>query len=371
MEIFKIYEESFRLGYSGYSYRELRETHKEYNSLIDANALYDARMLRKSVLKQHHYPKQLNPQPLLRKQDFKIKGNQIEIIYKPRSRLVAKIFPSEKQLKKMSQAETKGARLVNRDGKFFLNLVLEKDVQMSLWEDCETVIGVDIGVNYLAVCSAYRNSRFTNPVFFKGGEWKHICDRKRKVTRIAEYEHLTNRQHEILHTVSKKIVEYAKQFPKPIIVLEKLGRFANNTFNKRWNFLLGNWARKKLQFMIEYKAKWEGIPVAYVNPAYTSLYCHYCGSKGKREGVVFECQNCGRRYNADANAAMNLAKKFRQFLDEPKAMTGERSLTDLSSVKEGETCLPRQAQIRQGNGNQMKRMKALQTLSVPLGLGGD
>jgi IS605 OrfB family transposase len=270
----------------------------------------------------------------------------------------------------MKEAKQKGARLVKRDNKYFLNLVLEKEADLPRWEECETIIGVDIGINYIAVCSALtKEGKFTNPLFFKGGEWKHLCDRKRKITHFKEFKKITRRQHEILHTVSKKIVEYAKQFPKPIIVMEKLGYFKNNSKNKRWNFLLGNWARRKLQFMIEYKAKWEGIPVAYINPAYTSLTCHYCSSEGIRRGLVFKCLNCGRKYNADANASMNLARKFRQFLDEPKAMIGGCSPEDLSSSGEGETCLPMQTQIRPGNGRQMNRMMVIRTVSLPIGIG--
>jgi len=371
-EIISIYQQSFRLAYAGYTYKELRCLHKEYNSQLDANAIYDARKFLKAVLKIHNYPKKLNPKPLLRNVDFKIVDNQLNIIYKPRERLKLIVFPTEKQLKLMSEATPKGARLVERDGKLFLDLVLEKEVAPVPWETCKTIVGVDIGINYIAVASALtKDGKFTNPVFFKGGEWRHLCDRKRKITRSKEFKHLTNKQHEILHTTSKRIVEYAKQFPKPVIVMEKLGCFNNKSWNKRWNFLLGNWARRKLQFMIEYKAKWEGIPVAYVNPAYTSLYCHYCGSKGKREGLVFRCSDCGREYNADANAAMNLAKRFRQLLDDAaKRMTGERSARDMSSLAEGETCLPRQTHTQPRNGKQMNRMMVTRTVSLPLAVGG-
>jgi len=371
LALLNVYGESFKLAYAGYSYKALREIHKEYNSQIDANAIYDARNFWKAVLKTHNYPKKLNSSPLLRKQDFRIDGNQVSIIYKPRERLSLKTFPSERQLKLMKEASCKGARLISKDGKFFLNLVLEKEIHLPKLKECKTVIGVDIGINYVAVCSALlSNGKFTNPVFFRGGEWRNLCDRKRKVTRVKEIQHITRRQHEILHTVSKRIVEYAKQFPKPIIVLERFGHFNNSSWNKRWNFLLGNWARRKLQFMIEYKAKWEGIPVIYINPAYTSLCCHYCGSKGEREGLTFMCTNCGREYNADANAAMNLAKRFRQLLDKPKAMTGERSARDMSSLAEGETCLPLQTHMQPGNGQEMKRMMVIRTLTCPLAVGG-
>jgi IS605 OrfB family transposase len=369
--LLNVYGESFTLAYAGYNYKALREIHKEYSSQIDANAIYDARNFRKTVLKTHNYPKKLKPSPLLRKQDFRIEGNQVSIIYKPRERLSLKIFPSERQLKLMKEARCKGARLVSKDGKFFLNLVLEKEIHLPELRECKTVIGVDIGINYVAVCSALlSNRKFTNPVFFRGGEWRNLCDRKRKVTRVKEIQHITRKQHEILHTVSKRIVEYAKQFPKPIIVLERLGHFNNNTWNKRFNFLLGNWARRKLQFMIEYKAKWEGIPVAYINPAYTSLYCHYCGSKGNREGLTFKCPNCGRQYDADANAAMNLAKRFRQLLDERKQMIGERSARDMCSLAEGEARLPLQTHMQPGNGQEMKRMMVIRTLTCPLAVGG-
>jgi IS605 OrfB family transposase len=369
-EIIKVYSEAFKLTYSGFTYKKLRGVHKDFNSQIDANAIYDVRNFLKNILKTHNYPKKLNPQPLLRKQDFKIENNKVSIIYKPRQRLVAGIFPSEKQLKLMEEARLKGARLVKKDNEYFLNLVLEKEVNLPRWEECETIIGVDIGINYIAVCSALtKDGKFTNPLFFKGGEWKHLCDRKRKITRSKEFKKITRRQNEILHIVSKKVVEYAKQFPKPIIIMEKLGYFKNNSKNKRWKFLLGNWARKKLQFMIEYKAKWEGIPVIYVNPAYTSLTCHYCGVEGIRKGLVFKCLNCGREYNADANASMNLARKFRQSLDEPKAMIGGCSPEDLSSSGEGETCLPMQTQIRPRNGRQMNRMMVIRTVSLPIGIG--
>jgi IS605 OrfB family transposase len=370
-ELSQVYLDSFRLAYVGYGYSELRKIHKNYNSQIDANAIYDARNFRRVVIKTHNYPKHLKPSPLLRKEDFRINGNEVRIIYKPKNRLTLKTFPSQRQLKLMREAKCKGARLVCREGKFFLNVVLEKEVNLPEWKECKTIIGVDIGINYIAVCSALMsNGRFANPVFFKGGEWRHLCDRKRKIIRSKEFKHLTNKQHEILHAISKRIVEYAKQFPEPIIVMERLRHFSNNSWNKRFNFLLGNWARRKLQFMVEYKAKWEGIPIVYVNPAYTSLYCHYCGSKGKREGVAFRCLNCGRTYNADANASMNLAKRFRQLLHEPKAMIEKRSVRDMSSLAEGETCLPRQTHAQPGNGKQMNRMMVTRTVSLPLAVGG-
>jgi len=150
-----------------------------------------------------------------------------------------------------------------------------------------------------------------------------------------------------------------------------LGRASNPPFLEvKWVFArsVGVAVSQTSLVMIEYKAKWEGIPVVYINPAYTSLYCHYCGSKGVREGLTFKCLNCGRTYNADANASMNLAKKFRQLLDDAsKRMTEECSQADLSFAWEGETRLPLQTNTQPRNGKQMNGMMVIRTVSLPLG----
>jgi hypothetical protein len=66
-----------------------------------------------------------------------------------------------------------------------------------------------------------------------------------------------------------------------------------------------------LQRAIDGMALRNGIPVRYVNPRHTSLECNQCGfiNPKNRHGVHFKCLKCGYRVHADANAAINIARR--------------------------------------------------------------
>jgi hypothetical protein len=66
-----------------------------------------------------------------------------------------------------------------------------------------------------------------------------------------------------------------------------------------------------LQRAIDGMALRNGIPVRYVNPINTSLECSKCGfiNPRNRDGVRFRCLRCDYRVHADANAAINIARR--------------------------------------------------------------
>jgi len=145
---------------------------------------------------------------------------------------------------------------------------------------------------------------------------RNICHNLRKTRRfLAKLKgRQTRRIEAVLHKVSKKIVEYAKQ-TKSAIVLEKLKGLRKNhrKGNRKGRALRGrlnSWNYGKLQKFIEYKAKWEGILVIYVNPKGTSTSCSKCGCSGlKLIGRVVECPRCGLILDRDINASINIAKR--------------------------------------------------------------
>ena len=76
-----------------------------------------------------------------------------------------------------------------------------------------------------------------------------------------------------------------------------------------FEFSFGNGSFFTLQKMVERRAYNRGIPVIYVNPAYTSKRCSRCGEIGRRTRKQFECPDCGFVAHADVNAAFNIATR--------------------------------------------------------------
>jgi transposase len=76
---------------------------------------------------------------------------------------------------------------------------------------------------------------------------------------------------------------------------------------------LHSWAFHQLQQFITYKAQMAGVTVELVDPKHTSQTCK-CGhvDKHNRNGDKFVCTSCGYSAHADANAAMNIAKRTSQ-----------------------------------------------------------
>jgi len=108
-----------------------------------------------------------------------------------------------------------------------------------------------------------------------------------------------NRTVQRLHRLSRAIVARAnaKGFS---IVMEKLkgiqrlykrGNAQGTLYRGRMN----SWTFREAQRQIEYKARWEGVPVTYVNPRGTSRNCPDCGSPLlELEGRRLLCPSCKR-----------------------------------------------------------------------------
>lgn len=175
----------------------------------------------------------------------------------------------------------------------------------------ETYIGVDMGINNLAVIAVCDSNGVQKVKLWSGKETRHIRNRfveyhrmLSKVNRVDLLKKNRGREHRWMqytnHVLSRQIVDIAKQYHLPMIVMEDLHNFTTI----RWNFY-------QLRQMIEYKANYAGVRTIAIHPTFTSQICNRCGCKDKnnRHGTDFACVECGYRVNADVNAAINIARR--------------------------------------------------------------
>jgi len=107
-----------------------------------------------------------------------------------------------------------------------------------------------------------------------------------------------------LHQVAKSVLKFAEE-RKSAIILEDLKGIKSKR-SKELNRRLSMWPRRKLHWIIEYKAQWRGIPVVKVDPRNSSRTCPICGRiKYSRMGAEFKCE-CGWHLDRHINASINL-----------------------------------------------------------------
>src|SRR3990167_1008428 len=160
----------------------------------------------------------------------------------------------------------------DRKGRMFFHITFSRDINTPISCCSDRIIGVDVGINNLAVCSDGK--------VFKGHKTRimqHNYLRRElqaKGTKSAKrlLRKISRRQKRYIawvnHSISKQIVQNADT-----IVLENLKgiRKGRNKFmGKRFNRWLNSWSFYQLQSFIKYKAEREGKRVVFVKPYFTS-----------------------------------------------------------------------------------------------------
>lgn len=186
----------------------------------------------------------------------------------------------------------------------------------------ENIIGVDRNTNKHVLVASNIN---TGKVLKLGKECQHIHNKYKHIRKSLQtkqkfslLQKIKNRESRIVrninHQISKKLINEAKA-KKAIIVLEELKDIRKTARTRRkQRYSLNSWSFNQLENMIDYKAKKLGVPVAYIEPQYTSQRCSRCGhiEAKNRKSKEFHCIKCGMVENADANAGFNIANLYQQ-----------------------------------------------------------
>lgn len=212
------------------------------------------------------------------------------------------------------------ADLLIRDGNAFLIATVEVP-ETTMNEAPGGWLGVDMGIVNLATTSdgdhsigskvigyRHRQRRLRKRLQSKSTKSARrlLKKRSRKEARFAP---------DVNHQISKQIVTEAERTGRGIGLEDLRGIRDRVRLRKPQRVTLHSWSFSQLGHFIEYKAHRSGVPLIYVDPAYTSLTCHACGNvdrKSRIDQATYNCCACGVVAHADVNAALNIAGRAAQ-----------------------------------------------------------
>ena len=223
---------------------------------------------------------------------------------------------SPAQLARLREHRRGESDLVHRDGKWFLYSTCDIPAPDPAGPD--GFVGVDLGIANIATTDdgtrhsgrhlnrvRHRHRALRRKLQAKGTKSAKRLLRKRS-RKEARFAADTN------HVIAKRIVTEAERTGRGIALEDLTGIRARVRLRKPQRVTLHSWAFAQLGQFLAYKAAQAGVPLVYVDPAYTSQACSRCGhvSKTNRpEQATFCCTSCGFAEHADVNAARNIATR--------------------------------------------------------------
>lgn len=212
--------------------------------------------------------------------------------------------------------------------KFYLLVSIIIQKQDPIFTDHKQVIGVDVGLRYLAVATNTKQES----IFFSGKTVRHKANQYARLRKKLQQKGTRNSKIRLIaisgrerrlkldtnHKISKAIINL---YPQAIIGLEELSGIRDRTKRKKGkkasvkqrksNAVYSKWAFSELHNLLAYKSVLNGSMTVKVDADYTSKACPCCGhtSSNNRpnKGLMFECENCHFKLHSDLVGARNIA----------------------------------------------------------------
>lgn len=258
------------------------------------------------------------------------------------------------RLKEQDYLPRDGARILSatvseRAGRWFVSLSVEEKRPDP--KPAEGVLGVDVGINHLAVTSD--GEVFDNPKALGGAlrrlrrlsktvsrRKKGSNNRKKAVLRLArQHYRVSCIRKDALHKATTAIAKQAG-----IIVIEDLN-VAGMLKNRRLSRALADASLSEFHRQLEYKARWHGAILVKADRFFpSSKRCSSCGcikADLTLSDRTYRCERCGMVLDRDLNAAENL-----------KNLAGS---SPVSACRQGSSGLGHVAQVKLPSGQEPNR----------------
>ncbi|ALV63350.1 Transposase [Thermococcus sp. 2319x1] len=332
-DLFSLYREivNFLLTYAYENnitsfYRLKKETYKELRGKypqLPSHYLYTACQMATSIYKSYRKRKRkgkANGKPVFKKEVIMLDDHLFKLDLEagvikfstPSGRIPLEFYPA-KYHEKFESWRVGQAWLVKTPEGVFINVVFSREVEVG---EPETLVGVDLNENnvtlslpnggFVQIITHEREIRTGYFVKRRKIQKKLRTGKKRKELLEKYGLRERNRLNDLYHKLANKIVELAEKYGG--IALEDLTEIRDSIrYSAEMNGRLHRWSFRKLQSIIEYKAKLKGVRVVFVNPAFTSSLCPICGEKLSPNGCrVLKCLNCGFEADRDVVGSWNI-----------------------------------------------------------------
>ncbi|MEU5638498.1 RNA-guided endonuclease InsQ/TnpB family protein [Streptomyces milbemycinicus] len=204
--------------------------------------------------------------------------------------------------------------LVCRDGLWFLLATCEVP-EAAPNTDPVDFLGIDLGIVNIATTSdgeimagrELNRIRSRERVLRTKLQRKNTPSAKRRLKKRRRKE--ARRTKDINHKIAKHVVAEAERTGRGIALEDLTGIRERVRLRKPQRAARSSWSFAQLGQFIAYKAHRAGVPVVYVDPAYTSRTCAECGHIDKANRVSqawFACRSCGFVDHADRNGSRNI-----------------------------------------------------------------
>jgi len=271
---------------------------------------------------------------------------------------------------------------------FYFLVSLTIEVPEPTCEQLTEVVGVDVGIRYLAVTSTSTG----RASFYPGKRVRHQANHyarlrkrlqqkgtrgaKRRLRRIAQRERRLKLQAN--HTIATQIIQ---QHPHALIGMEQLTDIRERTKRRtrqrkkhdkgyeqvspkarKANRVYSQWSFAELHTLISYKAALAGSLAIKVDADYTSKRCPVCGHTADEnrphKGLLFVCQQCYYILHADLVGARNITMRT-LLIRQDWIRTGLLSMAPDASDKEAKAArLSRYAELRWSPGGSSLRSQS-------------
>jgi len=147
-------------------------------------------------------------------------------------------------------------------------------------------------------------------------KYKAIRKKLQKLKKYKAVKRIKNRESRIIrdlnHKMSTKLIKEARKQNAGLVLEDLTGIRNNKKQSKSFRYALNSWSFYQFRLFLTYKAKLYGVPIAFIDPRYTSQQCSKCGLLGERNGKSFKC-SCGHVENADVNASFVISRRHQGF----------------------------------------------------------